>query len=292
MKNTAHTVSMKPLRSSLLLGFLCICCALPALAGAAVRAPDFETSGWFVDMQRFSRGAHATLKCADCHGDMAQNGRPHPDFKSRNFLQTAATRAYDYSRCARCHPDAYQHGQLGAHAKALAIEKQLKAAVLDAAKPAPTCGDCHSAHYAPAKASRVTVGQQQIAVCGHCHADHTRSYLADIHGRLGVDLQNQAAAYCTDCHGAHTVAALDKKEDALPACLRCHPQAGPEFAGYVVHASVVAETEPDSDKRKALVWIQRTKIIAAVVVGLSLLFFLGHSTLWVLRELHEKLRKH
>jgi hypothetical protein len=50
--------------------------------------------------------------------------------------------------------------------------------------------------------------------------------------------------------------------------------------------------DTDSPKRQSILWIQRIKLAATAVVALSLIFFFGHSLLWLLRELHEKLRKH
>jgi len=48
----------------------------------------------------------------------------------------------------------------------------------------------------------------------------------------------------------------------------------------------------ESPKSSSIVWIQRVQTVAIAVVALSLIFFFGHTILWLLREKHEKLRKH
>ncbi len=77
--------------------------------------------------------------------------------------------------------------------------------------------------------------------------------------------------------------------------MRCHPKVEKKFTSYIVHA---VKTGSDlsvgeiAAKQKSLVWVNRIKIIAIVVVIFSLMFFFSHSILQILRELHDKLRKH
>jgi len=267
------------------------------LPAAAAAVPE---NSWFVDMNRFAASAHASFSCEECHGTMLEDGGRHPDPQHPQFLRQQASRSYDYERCGKCHRLSHERYKKGAHAKAL--EKEKKAEQEGQANPnpqkeslmAPTCGECHSSHYDVSGRSRVALGKRQVEVCGSCHPRYTESYMKNIHGRTGVDLGNEQSAYCTDCHGAHSVASLAKGEEALPVCLRCHPQAGPEFANVVIHelASVTEPPEEPAPKDAATLWIQRVRIAAIAVVVLSLVFFFGHSALWLLRELHEKLRKH
>ncbi len=256
---------------------------------------DPVQSSWFVDMQRFNKGAHSNLKCEECHGAMVQDGTIHPDPQRPDFLKKSATRRYDYGRCQKCHKLSYQRYLKGKHANALKEETvsagKHKPPVTEK-HPAPTCGECHSSHYDSAGMSRVAVGQRMISRCGRCHQEHTDSYLENIHGKLGVNLASKASAFCTDCHGAHQVIAFEKQEDALTVCQRCHAKAASEFTKVVIHASVTGLAVKESPKNKSIVWIQRVEIIAIAVVALSLIFFFGHTILWLLREKHEKLRKH
>jgi len=269
-----------------------------AIAGKADAIVGIETesrSNWHVDLNRFALSAHTGFKCEECHGTMIENGRAHPDKASPDFLKKAATRSFDYSRCKKCHKLSYQRYLEGEHAKALS--KEIADAGADGTElkkmtPAPTCGECHSSHYDRSGLSRVEVGKRMTTVCGRCHREQAASYLENIHGKVGVNLENPAAAFCTDCHKAHTVASLKEPAAALPVCRRCHPKAEAEFTNFVIHASLSGLPDSDSPKRQSILWIQRIKFAAIAVVALSLIFFFGHSLLWLLRELHEKLRKH
>ena len=267
-----------------------------AAHGHASPGPDIRSrSNWFVDMNRFALSAHASFDCGACHADLTAPGRRHPDTASPDFLKLSATRRYDYSRCATCHKLSYQRYLNGGHAAALNKERSASPPgkrVAGNQHPAPTCGECHSAHYAPSGQSRVALGRQMVAQCGRCHPQHAVSYLENIHGRQGVDLQNESAAFCTDCHGAHTVTSLEKSADALPVCRRCHPKATAEFTNIVIHANLDNVAARESSKKEALRWINGIKLAAIWVVALSLVFFCGHALLWLLREKHEHLRKH
>jgi hypothetical protein len=247
-------------------------------------------------MNRFMRAAHAGLRCEDCHGTMTDSGKKHPEPAE---LRQDASRVYDYSRCKSCHPKAYERYGLGGHARALREQLSARAAgqpvPADPKTQAPTCGHCHSSHYDRSSLSRLGTGKRQVLACGACHPAHAQSYLEDRHGRVAVHLQGTNAAYCSDCHGAHTVVSLREKDKALSACRRCHPEADTLFTDFVIHASFKTVpgkgTPEEAAKQKTLVLLHRIKVIAAVGVALILALFFAHNFLWVLRELHEKLRK-
>jgi len=263
--------------------------------GSGAVIPE-NRSTWFVDMNRFTRAAHAGLRCEDCHGTMMEGTQKHPEPVE---LRQEATRVYDYSRCKSCHLKAYERYGLGGHAKVLREQTAARATGLpiptDPKAHAPTCGHCHSSHYDRSGLSRLDTGIRQVLTCGSCHPAHAQSYLEDRHGRVGIHLEGANAAYCSDCHGAHTVVSLREKDKALSACRRCHPEAEALFTDFVVHASLktvpVKGTTEDAARQKTRVLLHRIKVIAALVVGLTLALFFAHNFLWVLRELHEKLRK-
>lgn len=289
------------LQQTLVCGLLAAAVALTALLlpGVAAGQPNravTSDSGWFVDMNRFSAAAHSGFKCEDCHGTMIESGRAHPDPEDPGFLKTPAISSYDYGRCQKCHQVSYDRYMVGGHARARSDEadgtQRAPAVWPPALYAAPTCGACHSSHYDPSGLSRVESGRRMIVVCSQCHPAHGASYRDNIHGRLAADLKTASAAYCTDCHGAHTTASLRDPETALAACRRCHSDAGPEYANIVIHASADHLKPEDNDKNTAIRWIERVRLAAVIVVALSLVFFFGHSILWILRELHEKLRKH
>ena len=253
-------------------------------------------AGWFVDMNRFAASAHSGFNCEDWHGTKLEDVRTHPKPADPAFLKTAAITAYDYSRCQKCHKISYERYMTGGHARARAGGKG-SAAGTDSVQPAPlyaapTCGACHSSHYGLSGMSRIESGQRMITACGRCHPAHTKSYLDNIHGRLAANLHETSSAFCTDCHGAHTVTSLKEPEAAVAACRRCHAEAKSEYANIVIHAGVDHLTASENPKATAVRWIERFRLVALGIVVLSLVFFLGHSFLWILRELHEKLRKH
>ncbi len=267
---------------------------MPVNAAVSINTHNLPDSGWFVDMNRFAQSAHAGFKCRDCHGSMTDHGGRHPDPKSPHFLKTPASERYDYSRCQTCHKLSYERYMAGGHAKARKAatgSAKGSATVVHTKKQAPTCGACHASHYDRSKMSRVDVGRRMIDACGRCHPEHTASYLDSIHGKLAANLENPASALCTDCHGAHTVVSLKDPDAALPVCRRCHPKAERQFTNFVIHAAMDS-VSGDAPKSDSMLWIYRVKLAAIGVVALSVVFFFGHSFLWLLREVHEKLRKH
>ncbi|MEW6140442.1 MAG: multiheme c-type cytochrome [Thermodesulfobacteriota bacterium] len=252
-----------------------------------------SSSSWFVDMSRFLKSAHGSLTCERCHAEMTVKGKVHPNREDPTAMKKNVVRTYDYKRCASCHPEAYKRFLQGEHAKALEKEKlalQSEGKEPPPQKSAPTCGDCHSSHYVQAKRSRVELGTQMIETCGKCHKAQEASYLKDIHGRMGVFLETKASAYCTDCHGAHTCESLKDKQKALAACLRCHKDATIRFAGIVIHGGSADISKKDPEKQASIALVGTIKPIAQVCTIILLAFFALQTFVWILRELHRRLR--
>jgi Cytochrome c554 and c-prime len=249
---------------------------------------------WFIDLSRFSGSGHGTMNCEACHGNMKEPGKVHPEAGDPRFLQREASRVYDYSRCQTCHRSGYKRTLVGVHAQALQKEKAeaLAGTPVDPKKsPAPTCGNCHSSHYGKAHRSRLELGREMTATCGSCHPAQAASYLENSHGKKGVYLGKINSAYCTDCHGAHQCLSLKDRKVALSACQRCHPQARDQFATFVIHATTRDLTEKDRDKKSRVGVIQTVTLVMLVLVIALVVFFYGHSFIWLLRELHEKLKR-
>jgi hypothetical protein len=266
---------------------------LPIYVQPAWSGDPTSTSSWFVDMNRFLKSAHGSLKCERCHVEMTEPGKVHPNREDPTAMKKNVVRSYDYKRCASCHPEAYQRFLQGEHAKELAKEKQAPQSdgkVPPPEKWAPTCGDCHSSHYAQSKRSRVQLGTQMIETCGKCHKAQEASYLKDIHGRMGVFLEKKASAYCTDCHGAHTCESLKDKHKALEACRRCHKDATIQFAGIVIHAGQQDISKKDPEKQANATLVGTVKSIAQTGTIILLAFFTLQTFVWILRELHRRLR--
>lgn len=248
---------------------------------------------WFVDMNRFSKSAHGSLKCERCHGELTSQGNVHPDRKDPTAIKKDSVRSYDYKRCAACHPEAYERYLTGEHAKVLAKQEQDKlsgAEETSRERLAPTCGDCHSSHYVQSKLSRVEKGAQMAETCGKCHKTQEESYLKDIHGRMGVFLKKKESAYCSDCHGAHSCESLKDEQKALTACQRCHRDATVGFAGVIIHPGSADISKKDPKKQADIALIGTIKRIAQTGIFLFLAFFALQTFVWILRELHQKLR--
>ncbi|MBI5251133.1 MAG: hypothetical protein HY912_16715 [Desulfomonile tiedjei] len=266
---------------------------LPIHVQAAWSGDPTPSSSWFVDMNRFLKSAHGSLTCERCHVEMTARDKVHPNREDPTAMKKVVVRSYDYKRCASCHPEAYKRFLQGEHAKELAKEKQAPPPEGKEPPPeklAPTCGDCHSSHYAQSKRSRVELGTQMIETCGKCHKAQEASYLKDIHGRMGVFLEKKASAYCTDCHGAHTCESLKDKNKALEACRRCHKDATIQFAGILIHAGQQDISKKDPEKQAHAAIIGTIKGFAQTGTIILLLFFALQTFIWILRELHRRLR--
>jgi hypothetical protein len=248
-------------------------------------------SGWFVDMDLFSRSAHVGISCEECHGLMNTDGKSHPDTTdSPNFLKKRVKRLYDYRQCQKCRKIAYERYATGEHA--VALEKEKKSGTVSKTGYAPTCGDCHSAHYSKSHLSRAETGKRLTEVCGSCHADQKASFLSNFHGKMAVHLGYDKSAFCTDCHGAHACSSLKDRKAALKTCQRCHPDAGPNFADVVIHDSFKNMDQKSDEKRAGLQKIRIFGLLSFCVVSFLLVLFYGHSFLLMLRKIHEQLRKH
>jgi hypothetical protein len=274
-------------QSLLLSGYLLFACPI----GAREIPPD---STWFIDLSRLSRSAHGTLNCEACHGTMKEPGKVHPEANDPQFLRREATRIYDYGRCRSCHRPAYERTLSGAHAQALQKEKEgtFSEKAADPRKyPAPTCGQCHSSHYEKAHRTRLEIGRAMTESCGSCHPAQAAAYLENSHGKKAVYLGKTSSAYCTDCHGAHQCRSLKDRKAALEACQRCHPQAREQWTTYVIHATSQGLTDKDRDKKNRVDIIRTVTVVLLILVIGLVAFFYGHSLIWLLRELHEKLKR-
>jgi hypothetical protein len=128
--------------------------------------------------------------------------------------------------------------------------------------------------------------------CGACHPSQKKSYLTGYHGKAAVNLGYERSAFCTDCHGAHESKSLKEPGQALEACRRCHPDAGPSFAGIIIHDDAVDLDKKSEAKQAALKQVRLLGFLSFVFVAGLLVLFYGHTCLLMLRKLHEKLRKH
>jgi hypothetical protein len=251
------------------------------------------SSTWFVDMNRFSKSAHGSLKCEHCHGELTSQATVHPNRKDSEAMKKESVASYDYKRCQACHPEAYQRYLMGEHAKVLVKQEQDKLSGSKEAsleRLAPRCGDCHSSHYAPSKLSRIEIGARQVETCGKCHKAQAMSYLKDTHGRMSVFLEKKTSACCTDCHGAHACESLKDDQKALTACRRCHRDATIGFAGVIIHTGSEDISKKNQKKQADMEVIGAVKLISHIGTIIILAFFALLTFVWILRGLHNNLR--
>lgn len=268
----------KMLKVSFLPYFLLFCMLGSTGSPAQATEKILPQRSWFVDMSKFQSSSHGRISCSECHSDIEEKGVKHPDSK---LLSRSSTLLYDYKRCERCHPQIYQRYLKGEHAKALVERK----------KDAPTCGNCHVSHYVVSGQSRLELGRWMTEMCGKCHLVEKRTYLENYHGKAAASLGHEASAYCTDCHGAHTCLSLKKKEIALEACKKCHPNAQLRFTDYVIHASKEGVKKEDVEKLNKLKILRWVEIGFGIIVFAVLAFFYSHTLVWILRKVHEWLKR-
>lgn len=263
-------------------------------AGAARATGGLPTAGWFIDQARFKASAHGGQGCSGCHaaeqaGTKPKAAKPHPDPDDPRYLRASAREAFDYSYCGNCHSVAVKrHGQ-GKHAEAK--KKHQAKPPAPGAYPAPTCAHCHNPHTVTARRDRLAVGRWQVRVCGSCHPTQAASYLQTYHGKAAFNLGLKKAAFCSDCHGAHSIRSLKKPAAALHACRRCHRRATQGFASVVMHPSPQAVPKEDKPLSRRVAIITTLSSIMAVVALVVVLAFYSHGLLWALRELQEKIRR-
>ena len=143
-------------------------------------------ASWWIDMERFSKSAHAETACTDCHSDVAGRNL-HPDPGHVNLKLNVF---FDREQCVDCHEEVYEQLDEGRHA-----EETL---------PKPEtyfdCIRCHDPHY-------LTIG-----------TDHGKT-----HPDPGVDLpMSDEDRPCFDCHGAVAPDDPQKAQKIATFCFQCH----------------------------------------------------------------------
>jgi hypothetical protein len=219
----------------------------------------------------------------------------HPDYRNLEKVKRDTLRIYNYDLCKDCHRVAHERVGEGVHANALKKEKTEGVAIDKiTGKPrhAPNCGDCHASHYDRSHLSRSDLGKIMIQRCGECHPQQLETYLTNYHGKAAARLDHERAAFCTDCHGAHTGYSLKSDDKHLLAtCRSCHPDAGPGFANIVIHYDPDNTEEKSPQKTAAISCIHLISVASLIFIVVLLSCFYSHSFMLQLRKLHDHLRK-
>lgn len=218
------------------------------------------------------RGLNVAPSCNDCHGvhDIQVHENKKSPINHRNISKT----------CGNCHSliqEIYNesfHGQL----------------LLKGDPRGPVCIDCHSSHQIGAM-THVDFKKQSDEMCGKCHKERLENYRETYHGKAISHGKGEVAA-CFDCHGKHDIypkndersllfrgknSAGLQKDNLLETCRKCHPTAGPKFAGYMTHAS-----HSDKENYPYLYWTFFA--MTGLLLG-TFIFFLLHSILWFVRAM-------
>lgn len=184
--------------------------------------------------------------CTDCHG---AHDTQKPD----------EPRALISETCDQCHGEIVSTYKQSVHGQALLGENN---------PDVPVCTDCHGVHNI--QDPRTTQFRlESPEMCARCHADQTLmdkyGLSADVYSIYkrswhGVDLTVYKSrwptiwhdsAVCTDCHGTHNMLKTDdlasqvNPTNLLATCQKCHPGAGPNWAGaWTGHNEISLERTP------------------------------------------------
>jgi len=200
--------------------------------------------------------------CNDCHGvhDILPHENPDSHISKENTPDT----------CGACHVLVEEVYNKSVHGRLMA-----------AGDPrGPTCKDCHSSH----KIGQPTEPEFRLSIdatCGGCHADRLKRYRESFHGKA-IALGRANVAACFDCHGHHDIEPSSdprshvSAENRLETCARCHPDANPGFAEYLVHSD-----HTDREGSPQIYWVY--VFMTALLIG-TFLFFAVHSLLWLVRS--------
>jgi formate dehydrogenase gamma subunit len=195
---------------------------LPYLGGAKFHTEAHEAYSHGYHAKAVSNGSLAA-SCLDCHTTGGDQTTILPKTNPRSTIN----RANIAKTCGSCHSNAavmegtgistrpFLSYQESAHARALS-RGNINAAV---------CTDCHNSHdILPASDARSPIFKANIpGMCATCHGSITAEFTASVHGEAAARGVSQSPV-CTDCHGIHSIKAVDGSKSALgtASCAQCH----------------------------------------------------------------------
>ena len=272
-ENAHQIIPVKDSRSPVYLNHqveLCGSCHLQHLASynASIHGHGLRESGLLV-----------TAACADCHG-------AHGIFYAADRRSTLH-RTNVAQTCGECHRYIEERLNQSVHAQSNETPAPPQSpADGQARQRQPGCVDCHQGHD---ESQHLAAGYRLTLLdrCGNCHADLLLGYHVSMHGQL-TRLGFEAAATCSDCHGAHTTLAISdprgplSPENRLQTCRKCHHNAVANFADFNPHAN-----HKDKQRFPHLYHLySRAETLIYLLFG----FFLLHAILWYGRSLLSTLR--
>lgn len=215
----------------------------------------------------FSRSAHSSLKCQECHGgsdafdlspaDVTRFSPPssgaRPEFDHGPTFQGKAVRSTVPRLCGTCHANVERMNPYGlrtdqltryetsVHGKALRDQGDERVAV---------CTDCHGVHdiRSARDPNSLTHPLNVPSTCGKCHEDTelmasyglrtevVDEYRQSVHGRLLLEQKDTGAPTCATCHGNHS-ATPPGFPTVVAVCSQCHVEVAKYF-NRTSHASL------------------------------------------------------
>src|SRR5579862_7489514 len=170
-------------------------------------------------------GNASAATCVDCHGSPHEL-LPASDPKSKvHHTNVPAT-------CGACHSQQFVMEKDGLSTQMVASYQQSVHghAVANGSEKAAVCTDCHGTHeILDAKDPKSPIFKFNVPLtCGRCHEQISKEFQQSIHGQA-LAHGNWQAPVCTDCHGIHSIKALNDPNSSVSAanlaqvtCARCH----------------------------------------------------------------------
>jgi hypothetical protein len=204
--------------------------------------------GLWLDPQLLAQSAHATLRCVDCHNDLAADGHGKQPFYNLPDAFPSVLDSPALQSCTACHPAEYAAYRGSAHGSDVLVKGE---------DVPPYCTDCHGVHYIlPATDLRSWTNPAHIAQnCLKCHSvdeikqrygltlDVAGTYQRSFHG-LRAQLGGAEVAECTTCHGNHSIFRTDDAKSRVSQaelarrCGECHPGARLNFTAAFSHKKI------------------------------------------------------
>jgi cytochrome b subunit of formate dehydrogenase len=207
--------------------------------------------------------------CYDCHE--AHN------IGELGSIQRKEKRLKNPEVCGRCHEKELEAYRTSDHGKEVLEKGNSESAV---------CSDCHTTHAIDSPET----DKAKLAItknCGDCHKEEQRTYFDSYHGqvhRLGYT----NTAKCHDCHGSHEIKGEDDPTSEIHAnnrlenCRVCHEEANDNFLSFWPHG--------DADDRENYPGLWTFKVFMQTLIFAVMAFFWVHVTLWLYREVMDRIK--
>ena len=175
--------------------------------------------------QAVAKGESEAASCKDCHGH---------SHTLLNFLNplSPVNRTNIPQTCGRCHGNSAEMKKFNLFQRAPVATYELSVhglALKRGITQAAVCTDCHGSHdlHKSTNPASKLYWQNIPGTCGKCHENVKNTYEHSVHGKAVVRGIRDAPV-CTDCHGEHTIQAVELASSKVSAahipetCGQCH----------------------------------------------------------------------